>query len=1763
MLRGIKRYITIILISLIVILLFASNKSRASTLGVNSMFYDTRLGLMNNEITSDIEETEESEITTESELTDENITINEFKETEETEITNNNVPLLFNSNLYDVGLQRTTLLAATPRASSSFYQRVTTPVPSNMEKIIKVVWIVNGRIFTNTTGISYTFARGNENKVISTIVYYKAKGSYRTLTRQYRNFTVVSKILISISTQFSSATINVGETIRNTVVVNPAISWSVTSVSSNLSVGRSGRTLIIKGIRAGTGSFIIKSTLGGATVQKTITIRVRGGAGEDTYYPPSGGGSGSTGSGGTSSGSGSVYVPPPDTTPPSCTVTADKSGITNASQITYTIKFSESVSGFDSSDITLNKGSIARLTGSGSSYTAIVNTEASEYTQTLSIGASVCTDTAGNGNTASNSVSVQIDRVKPKVEFLSATTNNSINSNYASKNHNITVKLKVTDTNFKNTSLTTDGVGITVGNSLVAVSSETVSISQTAITNGAEITLTLHNITGDGKLKVSVLANQLSDNAGNTNDLTESTSNSSINITIDNTKPEVTKSSITGDNGNGYIRNGQTAKITMTFSEDLYKAPEVKIGGRVATVTGSKKDYTATLLIPEDEKDLVEGKLSIEISNYSDIVGLVGETETSTTDGSTLIYDRTPPEIQSISPNGDTTWRKEQSTVISATDNLTPQKDIGGKYTWQLQGESATNFEEKFVNESKLVKNTGTGKYLIYLRIEDLAGNVCTGVTNPFYLDNSVTEVGQVIITRNSIDGEKYGTHKNSENQLEGGYTKDSLYLHKVDGKDDESGHKRTVYKVERIEANGELIAVGKETTEDTKIETDGDYKVTVTTWDNLDNVDYRYYILHIGSTNITFEPNGNSEYESEVSTKVVIKDTLGLVNEVYYKWVKEGEEEPTAEEITTRTSNNQTIKLTNQEGEYRLYIKTIDSDGNETIGKSEIFHIAGKITNMGKMVFKENNAEGKEYIPETFTNQNVYMKIEDHGSDEHGGKVTSSYKVVKKDGQNETVVGEYTNESTVLTQNGQYEVTLTSKSELGAINTAKYIINIDKKEPSITFEGSEDYQNTGRIRVTIIDEEGPASGINTEEMRFYWTRSTIEPTEKDFKGEESEYRGKISSTTQSIETPKNVSGIWYLWVYAKDNCGNIAIKSNVEIDDDGNISYVDNEAPIPGTLIMKENDKNGKDYQEGTFTKENIYVELLNGYDADSGVKSNTYSITKNGQNYKSDTEESITLTEHGTYKVTIKTVDNKNNEATREYTIKIDKEAPRIELLPDGNKEYAKQHEITVNITEPEDESGVNTQKNVLYWISYDREKYENINKALEKIQEQIDASQGNLEEEFKEKLAQEGIEIIKTTIENNKVKTPEGKTGIYYLLIHTEDLVGNGKSYVSQGYGIDNINPSKPEVSAVKIKNEVEENYHGEYTNYDVKIIAKNSKAESRVDKYEYSISQDNGATWSEYKEMSIIKNDEVIGELLLQENMAVLVKVKAVAELLDGRNESEESEIITVKIDKIGPNVEFANHQNGENGYENPIKEIQVRAVVTDEQCGSINENSLKYEWIKFESIEEYKAFVESEKSFEELKQKMSENQKVFKNGEELPSPTNAEGIYSMFVYAEDILRNASIKYSNYYNLGEEKGNSEETEEYEIQGKYIINVLPETNVNEFMEKIKSKITGNEFNLYNKDGEEKKETEENKEIVATGDKLLVDGKEYKISVIGDLNGDGIVNIQDISCLQFHILEVKELTEEYKISADLNNDSLIDMIDLSRMIQMIAGIR
>ena len=60
-----------------------------------------------------------------------------------------------------------------------------------------------------------------------------------------------------------------------------------------------------------------------------------------------------------------------DPTGPSVTITGAPEGVQNGA-FTVTIRFSESVTGFEATDITLSADATATLTGSGASYTATI-----------------------------------------------------------------------------------------------------------------------------------------------------------------------------------------------------------------------------------------------------------------------------------------------------------------------------------------------------------------------------------------------------------------------------------------------------------------------------------------------------------------------------------------------------------------------------------------------------------------------------------------------------------------------------------------------------------------------------------------------------------------------------------------------------------------------------------------------------------------------------------------------------------------------------------------------------------------------------------------------------------------------------------------------------------------------------------------------------------------------------------------------------------------------------------------------------------------------------------------------------------------------------------------------------------------------------------------------------------------------------------------------------------------------------------------------
>ena len=1351
-----------------------------------------------------------------------------------------------------------------------------------------------------------------------------------------------------------------------------------------------------------------------------------------------------------------------DTTRPEVSsISVDRSTIKNR-YLRYTIRFTESVNNFTSSCITVNKGTVS-LSGSGSTYVATVSLPSnSEYVQTFSVNSGTCYDSARNVNIGKTAESVNVDTIPPIVKSVSSTKVTNIQFKEVTKRDSVQFVFDATDNNFSASSLTTDDIKVRINGRAV---SATKALTNSNIDKGKRYTLTLSNITSDlnGRLAVEVESNTVTDYTGNTNECITLASN----LVINNTPVELQKVNIQTDNTNkSWARNGSTVKVYMKFSATLAVMPTVKIAGRATSVITSDLsgyDYVAKYHISENENSLTEGNIGFEISGYSSDNGLTGQTKNSTTDGSTVTYDRTKPTITSVNYNEEAgvakneEWRRIQKATITATDNLTTDRSrIKFEYEWVKEGSYSSNLILGS-NGSPITKNNGTGKYKVYCKVTDLAGNEVYLTTNSFYLDNSVTKCGGVKVTYNTENGNEYKfvelTDDNGNKYYEGGYvTGDKLYIKKQDGSDSESGHKDTTYQVFRIYDYGTReeteVAVGNRTTQDTQILNNGDYKIVVTTRDNAlttnsaqsPNVVTKTYILHKGKSNIEFLPNGISQHTVSVSTRINLKDSVNVYKSASYAWAKEGEEPTTYRNLSIQNLNTgETIYFDSNikdNGRYNLYIKTIDINGNTNITKSESFYVANKVANPGTIGFKLNDEKGGEYTEKTYTNENVFVYIKDQGRDDFGGTLQNTYSIEK---DSNTVVGSNTTEGTILKESGKYTISLKTTNSLGAIKYQTYQVWIDKDKPVITFSGVEDYVKNGHISVRIADDGVAKSGINTETMKYYWTRSTRTPSLQDFEGTtENGLRGKITSTSSSINIPTNVSGTWYLWVYAEDNVGNSTISSAMEIDNDGNVSYIDNEPPIAGTLRLTDTetwkeykttakvDDKGKIINEGVFTKNYIRIELVNGYDADSGVKSNVYSITRRNDNkvFARNVTDCHTMLESGIYDIKVETTDNKDNKSTREYVLKMDKNAPSITFNPNVNITYAKKHEVTVSITEPETESGVNNSKTQYIWIGYNPEitKISSKEHLLEKMKEiQQKVGEGS-ENEYIYELNNNGIDYLEATKNSEgKIITPSEKTGIYYLYVKAEDNLGNTTITMSNGFNIDNTIPTTPNIRATKpqlVGTLVQDvNYYGEKTNKDVTVIAENSNSLSGVDKYEYTYVREDGE-WSEWKSANqgYNENGAKIGSAVIEQHGRTVVKFRSISELQDGTLVSEETEEFTVNIDKRAPKVTFANYDNGENGSAQNVQSIKVRITATDES--GINENTLKYKWIKFSSIEEYKELAETSQDNLEY---FVEGGTILKNGEEVPSPKNASGIYAILTSVEDSFGNKNISYSNYYSM----------------------------------------------------------------------------------------------------------------------------------------------
>ena len=150
-----------------------------------------------------------------------------------------------------------------------------------------------------------------------------------------------------------------------------------------------------------------------------------------------------------------------------------------------------------------------------------------------------------------------------------------------------------------------------------------------------------------------------------------------------------------------YMKNGDSVVFRIAFDEELKEVPTVTIGGQNVEMTSKGlaqtndgQDiyvYEGAFTIAEDESLMEEGKLAVVLSNVVDKAGNVSKDEivlnqTPTSNNRVMIYDRTIPEITSITQE----YESKEDRRIKVT--IVTSEEVSGSefhdYAWRKVSEN-------------------------------------------------------------------------------------------------------------------------------------------------------------------------------------------------------------------------------------------------------------------------------------------------------------------------------------------------------------------------------------------------------------------------------------------------------------------------------------------------------------------------------------------------------------------------------------------------------------------------------------------------------------------------------------------------------------------------------------------------------------------------------------------------------------------------------------------------------------------------------------------------------------------------------------------------------------------------------------------------------------------------------------------------------------------------------------------------------------------
>jgi Ca2+-binding RTX toxin-like protein/RNA 3'-terminal phosphate cyclase len=354
-----------------------------------------------------------------------------------------------------------------------------------------------------------------------------------------------------------------------------------------------------------------------------------------------------------------------------------------------TATFSESVSNFVDTDITVTGGTLSNFTGSGTTYSFDI-TPTGNGTITVDVPANVAQDIANNNNTAATPLTRIADIVSPSVVLTSAAA------------ANISTTFSVTAT-FNEPVINFVAGDLTVVNGFVTNFSGSGNVYTFDVTPIAS-----------GDLTIDIAASVTQDSAGNQN-----TAAPTFSRTVDFTPPtvELTSTALAD------VREAFT--VTATFSEDVvdFTAGDVTVtNGTVGNFSGSGATYTFSV-IPGSN-----GTVTVDVADSvaTDIGGNPNTAASSLSRNIDKVPPIAPTVVPTLAPGSDTGVSAQDGITNNTLPTFTGNGEAGGTvqvFSGQtLLGSApiASNGQWSFSPTVPFVQGT----YNITFTIADSIGNV-------------------------------------------------------------------------------------------------------------------------------------------------------------------------------------------------------------------------------------------------------------------------------------------------------------------------------------------------------------------------------------------------------------------------------------------------------------------------------------------------------------------------------------------------------------------------------------------------------------------------------------------------------------------------------------------------------------------------------------------------------------------------------------------------------------------------------------------------------------------------------------------------------------------------------------------------------------------------------------------------------------------------------------------------------------------------------